>query len=81
MFPVPDWELGRIVRSKIRLASCDILMGTEKVFKVSIDYILELLTVSIRRSYDTSQAERFDSNLFSQNDGNGNNGAKPAYPK
>lgn len=56
-------------------------MGTEKVFKVSIDYILELLTVSIRRSYDTSQAERFDSNLFSQNDGNGNNGAKPAYPK
>ena len=48
-------QLSRIVSGETKTVSSDILIGVAKEFKVSTDYIQDLSTLSVRRSYDISE--------------------------
>ena len=48
-------QLSRIENGDTTHISCDILIKLAKEFKVSVDYILGLTTISIPRNYDISQ--------------------------
>ena len=47
--------MSRIISGETTTVSSDIFIGVAKEFKVSTDYIQDLSTLSVRRSYDISE--------------------------